>query len=131
LDNQITQAMTKKFAELTTPEREEIIRFILDSPIELSSNNIGAEVGMNRETIRRIRVGILWPEILPQKPRVTSEQMKLRCNQCLHYVEVQKREIVDGVDFRHKGRCTLGIPEASEIIFARGCGAFTAATVTQ
>ena len=117
--------MTTSVETLTADRREEITRFVLRSPIETSSRIIGDELGLNRETIRRIRIGMVWPDVLPNIPRITSEQMKLRCNQCLHYIADRKYERIDGINTRTNGRCTLGIPEAKDIVFARGCGAFT------
>ena len=109
----------------STEEREEITRAVLDTPVEVAARAIGEKLSLKRETVRRIRVGLMWADVLPEIPRITTEQMALRCDQCLHWIEQPYRERDEDSDIRRTGRCSLGIPEACSVLFARGCGAFT------
>jgi hypothetical protein len=51
--------------------------------------------------------------------------MQRSCLDCKLF-DCQPRRLRDaeGLDMRTHGRCSIGIPEAENIYYARGCGAF-------
>jgi len=102
------------------PAREEIVRQVLNQPPDLSLSQITELTGMDRETIRRIRLGLKHADVLPHLPRLTSEQMHRRCWNCVQW------ELGTGPGGADRwGKCQLGIPEATESqTWARGCGAY-------
>lgn len=88
-----------------TPEqREQIVRLCLTadpttSHVELSKAISAMGLTCSKETVRKIRVGIAWANLLPELPRGTHNFGR-RCWNC--------RFVSD--DNSH---CTLGIPEAT------------------
>ena len=102
---------------------EEMVRGVLSQPPDWSLSQIAAATGIERDTARRIRLGIRYPDVLPELPRMTLEEFRRRCSSC-----VQWEGPVGPSGSDRYGSCKLGIPEARETqTWARGCGAYMAA----
>ena len=111
------------------PAREALVRAVLTAPVEMESKAIANKVGTYRDTVRLIRIGRRFADVATDLPRIDPEHFKRRCTGCLHFIH-NKTRIVDpdaGTDHVSHGACSLGIPEAYAITYARGCGAFVEA----
>jgi len=102
------------------PTREATVRAVLSQPPHFSLVQISEIIGIDRDTVRRIRLGLIWSDVLPELPRMTAEESSRRCWACVQWVPPS------GTGREHRyGRCHLGIQEATETqTWARGCGAF-------
>ena len=102
---------------------EEMVRRVLTQPPDWSLSQIAESTGIEREAARKIRLGIRFPKVLPELPRMTLEESNRRCSNCVQWVPPA------GSGRLHRyGRCHLGIEEATETqTWARGCGAYMAA----
>ena len=102
------------------PTREATVRAVLSQPPNLSLAEISELTGIDRDTVRRIRLGLIWSDVLPDMERMTAEESSRRCWACVQWVAPS------GTGREHRyGRCHLGIQEATETqTWARGCGAF-------
>lgn len=113
--------------------REWLTRSVLTSPIEQSNGVIAERLGVSRETVRKIRDGRLHAKLCPDLDRLEPPGRAgcgRTCTQCEHWISNRYRVIdPEGHDIRRLGICGLGIPEAENVRFARGCGAFTEARV--
>ena len=102
------------------PNRESTVRQVLTQPPNLSLAEISKLTGIDRDTVRRIRLGLIWSDVLQDLPRMTAEESSRRCWACVQWVAPSG----SGREHRY-GRCHLGIQEATETqTWARGCGAF-------
>lgn len=89
--------------------KQQIVQAVLSAPPGMSNHVLGRAVGVNRESVRRIRLGMLWADVLPALPRYSPERFTVRCTGCALW----------------DGACGLGIPEAAENPrYARECSAF-------
>jgi len=102
------------------PTREATVRAVLSQPPDFSLVQISEITGIDRDTVRRIRLGLIWSDVLPDMERMTAEESSRRCQACVQWVQPS------GTGREHRyGRCHLGIQEATETqAWARGCGAF-------
>ena len=102
------------------PTREATVRAVLSQPPNLSLAEISEITGIDRDTVRRIRLGLIWSDVLRDMERMTAEESSRRCWSCVQWVPPS------GTGREHRyGRCHLGIQEATETqTWARGCGAF-------
>lgn len=101
---------------------EESVRLVLSQPPDMRLAEIAELAGLDKETARRIRVGLRFADVAPELPRLTVEQMGRRCWLCVQW---EGAAGASGAD--RYGRCHLGIPEATESqLWARGCGAYAA-----
>jgi len=102
---------------------EEMVRRVLSQPPDWSLSQIAAATGIERDAARRIRLGIRYPDVLPELPRMTLEESRRRCANCVQW------NAPSGSGREHRyGSCNLGIAEATETqTWARGCGAYLAA----
>lgn len=108
--------------------REQLTRDVLNAPIELSHKRLGLQLGINRTLVRQIRYGLAYTDVLPDLMRLESDQPRRRCDQCVHWTaEFTRKRNENQEDIRRQGFCTLGIPEADNLRYGRGCGAFTKA----
>jgi len=108
--------------------REEITRDVLNAPIELSHKRLGMQLGINRTLVRQIRYGLAYTDVLPDLMRLEPDQPRRRCDQCVQWEpEFTRSRGEDGSDIRQLGHCSLGIPEAENMRYGRGCGAFVKA----
>ena len=100
---------------------EALVRAILAHPPTATHSAIGAELGVGREVVRRIRLGQRWSDVAPEIERLEPDQIGRECRWCVHW---EPRAGNDG-----RGRCGLGIPEprTEGLTWARGCGAYTRA----
>ena len=100
---------------------EALVRAILAHPPTTTHSAIGAELGVGREVVRRVRLGLRWSEVAPELERFEPDQAGRECRWCVHWEP--------GAGIEGRGRCGLGIPEPSTegLTWARGCGAFTRA----
>jgi len=111
----------------TRKEREAIALTVLTAPCETPSAVLADRVGLSRETVRCIRIGKLYAELFPHLPRIEPDAMQRSCLDCQLFSSRPSRlRGDDGSDVRVYGRCSIGIPEAANIHYARGCGAFVA-----
>ena len=102
-------------------EREAITRTILESPIEMSHQAIAVQVGLQRETVRKIRYGMVNADLLPNLPRLDPGILTRSCTDCLHFT----RHIVPRkVEGEQVGVCDMGFFESENLTYARGCPAF-------
>lgn len=109
-------------------KREEITRAVLNAPIELSHKRLALQLGINRELVRMIRYGLTYTNVLPDLLRLEPDQPRRRCDQCVHWVAERLRKRNENQeDIRRLGHCSLGIPEADNLRYGRGCGAFAKA----
>ena len=112
----------------TKEERKAIALAVLTAPCETPSAVLAHRVGLSRETVRCIRIGKLYAELFPHLLRIEPDAMKRSCLDCqLFHHQLGRLRGEDGSDVRVYGRCSIGIPEAINIHYARGCGAFVKA----
>jgi len=112
----------------TLAEREAIALAVLTAPCELPSAVLADRVGLSRQLVRQIRIGDRYAEVLPHLPRIDPQAMQRSCLDCqLFLARPSRLRGDDGLDVRVYGRCSIGIPEAANIHYARGCGAFVEA----
>lgn len=99
---------------------EESIRQVLAQPPDMSLADIAELVGIDKDTARKIRLGLRFAHVAPELPRMTLEESRRRCCACVQW------EALRGQGGAGRwGSCHLGIPEAQESqTWARGCGAF-------
>ena len=109
----------------TREEREAIALAVLTAPCETPTAVLAHRVGLSREAVRCIRIGKLYSELLPHLPRIEPQAMQRSCLACQLFIARPSRlRGKDGSDIHLHGRCSIGIPEAANIHYARGCGAF-------
>ena len=102
---------------------EEMVRRVLSQPPHLSLAQIADLTGIKADAARRIRLGIRFRDVLPDLPRMTLEQSRRRCQNCVQWVPPDSSGRL-----RRCGRCHLEIEEATETqTWARGCGAYSPA----
>ena len=112
-------------------KRQALTRAVLESPAEQSHKHVAQLVGITAEAVRQIRYGILYADLCPGLERLersTTDRVGAgrTCTQCIHWVaETRYITSTSGLATRRLGSCGLGIPEADNLRFARGCGAFT------
>jgi hypothetical protein len=114
-----------------TPERREsVTAAILNAPAEQTHKLVGDAIGVSPETVRKVRFGLMWFDVLPNLPRLDySVRVRghgLTCVLCVHWTPTPYRMRFDGEDIRRRGVCDLAIPESVDVRYARGCGAFMA-----
>ena len=95
--------------------REATVRAVLAQSPALGHTEVAALAGVDRDTARRVRLGLKWLDVLPELPRLDPATWAASCLQCTQWE-------TDG------GRCMLGIPECRSEgpTWARGCGAYLA-----
>jgi len=100
---------------LSLRQKEARVRAILAHPFTATHAAVAAALGLRRHTVRKIRFGLQWPEVLPELERLEERHSGAYCYRCTHWSE------------KGEGSCTLGIPEAAleGQLAARGCGAFS------
>jgi hypothetical protein len=100
-----------------------MVRRVLSQPPDWSFSRIAAATGIKRDAVRRIRLGLRYPQVLPEMARMTLEESRRQCSGCVQW----EGPVGPGGSDRY-GSCKLGIPEATETqTWARGCGAYMAA----
>lgn len=116
---------------LRDSDREAITRAVLEAPAEQSHKLLSGQVGISPEAVRKIRYGLMYASHCPELDRLDPSSRAgtaRRCTQCVHWVpELRRIGRGDGRDIRSLGSCGLGLPEAENVRYARGCGAFTEA----
>lgn len=103
------------------PDPEAITRAVFAAPAELSHRELGDRLGIGKDTVAQIRCGMKFAHILPGIPRLDRD-MGRTCCECGHFV---RQRIQRAGEPERSGVCGLGLPEAAEVKFGRGCGAFT------
>ena len=112
----------------TFEEQEAVCLAVLSAPIETTSAALAEQVGRSREFVRQVRLGLRCRQILPDLERITPAAMVRTCVDCSLFEHRPHRlQSANGSGSRIYGHCTIGIPEAENINYARGCGAFQAA----
>jgi hypothetical protein len=114
-------------------QREQLTRAVLTSPIEQSNARIAERLGISAEAVRKIRSGRMYASLCLDLDRLERNRKAgsgRTCTQCEHWHQGRFRlGDTDGQDVRALGYCTLGIPEAENVRYGRGCGAFAEARV--
>jgi hypothetical protein len=96
--------------------------------VVLNGFSLADRVGLSRQLVRQIRIGDRYAEVLPHLPRIDPQAMQRSCLDCQLFISRPSRlRGKDGSDIHSHGRCSIGIPEAENIHYARGCGAFVEA----
>ena len=112
---------------MTYTTTEHIIRSVLLAPIEQDNRSLAKAVGIKEDEVKLIRIGQLHPEVLPKLLRIEPAALKRRCTECIHYIQKKTRYIdvsETSLPKEETSPCSLGIPEAAYVRYARGCGAF-------
>jgi hypothetical protein len=102
-------------------EREAITLAVLRAPIEMSHQAIATQVGLQRETVRKIRYGMINKDVVPHIPRLEPGTLKRTCLDCVHFTRIPLPKHCVGAKI---GKCDLGFFESEELTYARGCPAF-------
>ena len=104
---------------LTMEEREARVRRILAFSPTASNADVASATGYVRETVRRVRFGLIDADVLPELPRLELGVGNVFCHQCVQWGP-------GDVHGNSRGRCALGIPECSleGTRWARVCSAF-------
>ena len=111
----------------TIEEQEAVCLAVLSAPIETTSADLAEQVGRSREFVRQVRLGLRYRNVLPHLERITPTAMTRTCMDCSLFEHRPHRlQSTNGSGSRVYGHCTIGIPEAENIHYARGCGAFQA-----
>lgn len=105
-------------AQRSLAEREHIARVVLEAPIGLSLRKIARRVGIHPDSVRQIRYGIIYRDVLPELPRFAKGTAALACSGCTHH----SRRTAE--DCSVVGVCDLGFPESSQPGYARECAAY-------
>jgi hypothetical protein len=120
--------MSRNGLSFDDDKRKEITRDVLNAPIEISHQKLAIQLGINRTLVRQIRYGLAYTDVLPDLMRLEPDQPRQRCDICVHWTAERQRVFSnDGRDHRRLGHCSLGIPEAENMRYGRGCGAFAKA----
>jgi len=105
-------------AEGRTPTHQQVavVRAILMRPATESHLAAATALGLSRDTVRKVRFGLQWPEVLPHLERLEIAKQGAYCYRCVHWSSTGD------------GCCSLGFPEATidGHLYARGCGAYSA-----
>jgi hypothetical protein len=106
-------------------DQEAVCRAVLTAPIETTSAALAEQVGRSREFVRQVRLGLRCRQVLPDLERITPAAMVRTCVDCaLFHYQPGRLQSNNGSGSRVCGHCTIGIPEAENVHYARGCGAF-------
>jgi hypothetical protein len=118
--SKIRTGKTHQDDDRLTPEQ--MVWRVLSQPPHLSLAQIAELTGIKPDAARRIRLGIRFRDVLPDLPRMTLEESRRRCQNC-----VQWNPPAETGRANRCGSCDLGIEEATETqTWARGCGAYMA-----
>ena len=109
-------------SQVDLTEREARVRAVLSLPPTAVPSQAAAALGMDQTTFRRIRLGRLWADVLPELERMTPEVTQRLCLHCVQWKPSTSRAGGD-----RQGSCLLGIPECRSDghTWARGCGAYS------
>lgn len=102
---------------------ESVVRAVLGAPCELSHRDVSGLVGVAPTTVKEIRLGEKWAHIAPHIARF--ETMARSCTGCTHWAARRMR--ATATEPARSGLCQLGIPEAANVYFGRGCSAWAEA----
>lgn len=93
-------------------QHEAVVRAILSRSPDVPHMVVAADLGIHRDTVRKVRYGLQWSNVLPDLERLDPDQAGARCWACVQWTG---------------DRCGLGIPECATEghTWARGCGAFS------
>jgi hypothetical protein len=98
-------------------DRERLVSAVLAMEPETVVKDAARELGIHRSTFNRIRLGLMYHDVLPDLRRLTSEQTRRSCELCVHWNE-PKEPI--------KNPCGIKIPECKQRgrQWARMCSCF-------
>ena len=74
--------MTALRTAFTPDHREWLVREILAAPQEVRHTELGQQLGCSRETVRRVRFGLMWGGIAPELERQPRERTGAVCTGC-------------------------------------------------
>ena len=103
---------------------EACVQAVFSAPCELSHREVSDLVGVSTTTVKEIRLGRKWPDVLPHIDRF--ETMARTCCSCTHW-EVRRMPATETEPRSRRGLCQLGIPEAANVSYGRGCSAWAEA----
>lgn len=102
-------------------QREALVRAVLEASPDLPHATLARQLDMARESVRRVRIGLLWANVAPDLERLDPGRVTRSCQTCRLF-DHHKRKA--GGSWRY-GRCSLGYPEADENHhWARSCEAY-------
>lgn len=109
--------MTALRTAFTPDHREWLVREILAAPQEVRHTELGQQLGCSRETVRRVRFGLMWGGIAPELERQPRERTGAVCTGCRLFEA-------------KASTCSQGYPEAfhdggeANLRYAQQCPAF-------
>ena len=109
--------MTALRPAFTPDHREWLVREILAAPQDVRHTELGQQLGVSRETVRRVRFGIMWPTVAPELERQPRERTGALCTGCRLFGA-------------KAAACSQGYPEAfnddgdANLRYAQQCPAF-------
>ena len=112
----------------TTAEREALTRTVLESPASWTLQRVADHVGIHKDTVRRIRYGLMNADVAVDLPRFSPEIMRRSCTRCLHFTYNEIRPHVEGVVV---GTCDFEFPESVDLNYARECNSYWPAPAGQ
>lgn len=106
----------------TLEQREAICRAVLTAPIATSAAKLAKQHGLSPVFIRNIQFGRNYANLCPDLPRI--KKATYTCLQCKLRNFGLVAEHDEGLDRTSQGKCSIGIPESTDIKFAATCAAF-------
>lgn len=106
--------------------REALARSVLTASPDVPHVALARQLGMAPESVRRVRIGLLWATVAPELPRLEADRVVRTCLSCRLFNRRSYRLKVNGQDRLLYGRCSLGYPEAADNHnWARSCEAYS------
>lgn len=128
------RATGERYNTATRKLSDDIVRAILTSSAGCAA--LGKQYNVSRETVRRIRYGYTYLNVLPDlprweepKPRERSVVYNRTCWKCIHSAFYFERKNDKWKSTARKPACALGLPDPLEegARFARWCAAYAEA----
>ena len=111
-----------------TAEREAITRAVLESPASWTLQRVADHVGIHKDTVRRIRYGLMNADVALDLPRLSPETMRRSCTGCTHFTRHENRPHAEGAVI---GTCDFEFPESADLAYARECASYWPAPAGQ
>ena len=102
--------------------KEERVEIVLTASLAISHASLARQIGLNRESVRQIRIGKMYRSILPDLPR---QEQNARANRCWHCRLATTNQLPrGGTDREDRQWCSLGFPEGMDPMYATECPSF-------
>ena len=108
-------------ARWTRPDRKhsiEAVKQIITAHPSETVASLAAELGMNNQTVRDIRVGKTYRDVLPEVERTPFWNRRGGCKRCLYYIPRDNH--LPNNDPNRSARCQLNVPEFIEKAQTKG-----------